>query len=31
MIADAGTRAPRIDARQFQADLDSVIDQRIDD
>ncbi len=31
MIADAGERAPRVDARQFQADLDSVIDQRIDD
>ena len=29
MITDA--RAPRIDARQFRADLDSVIDQRIDD
>jgi prevent-host-death family protein len=31
MIADAGARAPRVDARQFRADLDSVIDQRIDD
>ena len=31
MIADAGRRAPRVDARQFRADLDSVIDQRIDD
>ena len=31
MIADAGAHAPRVDARQFRADLDSVIDQRIDD
>lgn len=31
MITDARARAPRIDARQFRADLDSVIDQRIDD
>lgn len=31
MIADAGARAPRVDARQFRTDLDSVIDQRIDD
>jgi prevent-host-death family protein len=31
MIADARARAPRIDARQFRADLDSVIDQSIDD
>jgi prevent-host-death family protein len=30
-IADAGARAPRVDARQFRADLDAVIDQRIDD
>ncbi len=30
-IADAGGRAPRVDARQFRADLDAVIDQRIDD
>lgn len=30
-IADAGAHAPRVDARQFRADLDSVIDQRIDD
>jgi antitoxin (DNA-binding transcriptional repressor) of toxin-antitoxin stability system len=31
MIADAGAHAPRVDARQFRADLDSVIDQRVDD
>jgi antitoxin (DNA-binding transcriptional repressor) of toxin-antitoxin stability system len=31
MIADAGAHAPRVDAHQFRADLDSVIDQRIDD
>ena len=30
-IADAGTNAPRVDARQFRADLDSVIDQSTDD
>jgi prevent-host-death family protein len=30
-IADAGTRAPRVDARQFRADLDSVVDQRVND
>jgi len=30
-IADAIARAPRVDARQFRADLDAVIDQRIDD
>jgi prevent-host-death family protein len=30
-IADAVGRAPRVDARQFRADLDAVIDQRIDD
>jgi antitoxin (DNA-binding transcriptional repressor) of toxin-antitoxin stability system len=30
-IADAGAHAPRVDARQFRADLDSVIDQSIDD
>lgn len=30
-IADAGARAPRVNARQFRADLDSVIDQSIDD
>jgi hypothetical protein len=31
MIADAGGRAPRVDAREFRADLDAVIDQHIDD
>jgi hypothetical protein len=31
MIADAGAHAPRVDARQFRADLDAVIDQTIDD
>lgn len=31
MIADAAARAPRIDARQFRADLDAVIDQRLDE
>jgi hypothetical protein len=31
MIADARVHAPRVDARQFRADLDSVIDQSIDD
>ena len=30
-IADAAGRAPRIDAGQFRADVDAVIDQRIDD
>lgn len=30
-IADAGGRAPRVDARQFRADLDAVIDQQFDD
>ena len=30
-IADAVARAPRIDAGRFRADLDAVIDQRIDD
>lgn len=29
-IADAGARAPRIDADRFRADVDAVIDQRID-
>ena len=29
-IADSRARAPRIDARQFRAGLDSVIDQSID-
>jgi prevent-host-death family protein len=31
MIAGAAAHAPRIDAGQFRADLDAVIDQRIDD
>jgi len=30
-IADAGERAPRVDAQQFRTDLDAVIDQRIDE
>lgn len=30
-IASAATHAPRIDASQFRADLDAVIDQRLDD
>jgi len=30
-IADAASRAPRIDARQFRDDLDAVIDQSIDE
>jgi prevent-host-death family protein len=30
-LSQAATRAPRIDARQFRADLDAVIDQRLDD
>lgn len=29
-IADAAARAPRVDARRFRADLDAVIDQRVD-
>ena len=29
-IADAGARAPRIDADRFRVDVDAVIDQRID-
>jgi prevent-host-death family protein len=31
MIVDAAQRAPRVDARQFRADLDVVVDQRIDE
>ncbi len=31
MIADAATQAPPVDARQFRADLDAVVDQRLDD
>ena len=30
-LAEAAARAPRIDAGQFRADLDAVIDQRLDD
>ena len=29
-IADAAARAPRVNAEQFRADVDAVIDQRID-
>ena len=31
IIADAAARAPRVDARQFRADLDAVVDQGIDE
>jgi prevent-host-death family protein len=31
LIAEAGARAPRIDAERFRADLDAVIKPRIDD
>jgi antitoxin (DNA-binding transcriptional repressor) of toxin-antitoxin stability system len=30
-IAEAAVRAPGVDAGRFRADLDAVIDQRIDD
>jgi prevent-host-death family protein len=30
-LSDAAARAPRIDAGRFRADLDAVMDQRIDD
>ncbi|HEY5264268.1 MAG TPA: type II toxin-antitoxin system prevent-host-death family antitoxin [Steroidobacteraceae bacterium] len=30
-LAEAASRAPRVDAGRFRADLDAVIDQRIDD
>lgn len=30
-LAEAASRAPRVDAARFRADLDVVIDQRIDD
>jgi prevent-host-death family protein len=30
-IAQSAVRAPRIDAGRFRADLDAVIDQRLDD
>ncbi|MGH8149881.1 MAG: type II toxin-antitoxin system Phd/YefM family antitoxin [Steroidobacteraceae bacterium] len=29
-IADAAARAPRVDAGRFRADVDTVIDQRLD-
>jgi prevent-host-death family protein len=29
-LAEAAVRAPRVDADRFRADLDAVIDQRID-
>jgi prevent-host-death family protein len=29
-IADAAARAPRIDADRFRADIDAVVDQRVD-
>ncbi len=31
IIADAATRAPRIDAARFRADVDAIIDQTVDD
>lgn len=30
LIADAATRAPRIDASRLRADLDAVVDQSVD-
>lgn len=30
-LAEGATRAPRIDAARFRADIDAVIDQRPDD
>lgn len=30
VIADAAARAPRVDAARFRADVDAVIDQRVD-
>jgi prevent-host-death family protein len=30
-LAEAASRAPRVDAGRFRADLDAVVDQRIDD
>lgn len=30
VIAEAATRAPRIDAGRFRADLDAMIDQSVD-
>ncbi|HTV80423.1 MAG TPA: type II toxin-antitoxin system prevent-host-death family antitoxin [Steroidobacteraceae bacterium] len=29
-LAEAAARAPRVDAHRFRADIDAVIDQRID-
>ena len=29
-LAEAAARAPRIDASQFRADVDTVVDQRVD-
>ncbi len=31
IIADAATRAPRIDATRFRAEVEAVIDQSVDD
>jgi len=30
ILADSAARAPRIDARRFRADVDSLIDQSVD-
>jgi prevent-host-death family protein len=30
-LSEGATRAPRIDARRFRADIDAVVDQRLDD
>jgi prevent-host-death family protein len=30
-LSEGASRAPRIDAARFRADLDAVIDQRLDD
>jgi len=30
-LAEAAARSPRIDAARFRADLDALIDQRVDD
>ena len=30
-IAGAADRAPRINSRRFRADIDAIIDQRVDD
>ncbi len=29
-LAEAATRAPRIDARRFRADVDALVDQSVD-